>query len=118
LRQQLRELHYHPERHLTDGFLSAEELSRSEGFARAKLRWVQTPKSPQNARERHYAIAAANAALAALVAERRQWLERQLADDEAGRRAASILHSREYSFCLFPRSHFEWLLRDQPEAKR
>ena len=104
VRQQLRELAYHPER-----FLSANGAAAAA--VREKTRWLETAKTPQNARDRHQAIASANAALQPFVAPRRDELERQRNEIEQCSAVDSILDSREYSFCLFPREHFERLLR-------
>ena len=56
------------------------------------------------------AITAANESLQPFVdAERRQF-EQQRDETELRQRARAILDSRDYSFCLFPRTHFERLL--------
>ena len=107
VRQQLRELNYHPERYLPSNGASqavAEVLA-------VKNRWIATAKSPQNARTRHAAIVAANASLQPFVASQRGQLEQERADVEHRLATGAMLDSREYSFCLFPREHFERLLR-------
>jgi hypothetical protein len=106
--QQLRELHYHPERFLrtdvADVGMNVQEIIAS------KQRWVQTSKTPQNARQRHLAIAASNEALQPLLADKRHEIKRRCTELQRRKRAAAILQSRDYSFCLFPREHFETLL--------
>jgi hypothetical protein len=77
-----------------------------------KRRWVELAKTAENARERHIAIAAANAALQPVLANERRQIEQQLDNFQHRQRARAILDSREYSFCLFPRQHFERLLQE------
>ena len=97
---------YHPEQFLaTNG---------SRGRARPsakKLAGSQPPRQPQNARARHQAIAAANAALQPFVAPQRDALATPARTKSSiVSPIDSILNSREYSFCLFPREHFARLL--------
>lgn len=101
---ELRELTYHPEAALDVATAPADVRE----LAAAKRRWLATPQSRENGRERCRAIRGANEALQSWVAplraellERRERIERQL-------RAASVVESREYAFCLFP----EATLRD------
>jgi hypothetical protein len=115
LNQQMRQLRYHPERHLElNGELTTNELSNVEQLITIKRSWVQTAKTPENARQRHAAITAANQALQQYVREVRHQLESQREELAQRKRASAILDSREYSFCLHPRRHFERLLLDDP----
>jgi hypothetical protein len=91
LLQTLRDLQYHPERFAPDSEAAAE-----------KQRWVNTPKTPTNAAERHAAITNANRTMAAWLADRRREVEEQLASTAENLRAASVLDNREHAFCLFP----------------
>jgi hypothetical protein len=111
IEQRLRELRYHPERFIdsVDGEAAA--------IVASKQQWVRTSKTPDNARERHEAIAAANQSLQPFVASRRTQLERQREDGEHFKRVRAILDSRDYSFCLFPREHFERLLLDEGASR-
>jgi len=86
-----RELRYHPEK-FTPDHPRADE----------KRRWVATEKTPANAAERHRAITAANEAMSADLTEQREAADRRLAEIERGLKSASVLDSREYSFCLYP----------------
>src|SRR5262249_43978980 len=74
LRDELRDLPYHPERKLA--FLAATngERAAAEAVATEKSRWVAAQKRPENARERHQAIASANAALQPFLASYRKGL--------------------------------------------
>jgi hypothetical protein len=107
VRRQLRELAYHPERFLLADGASAAAIAA----VGKKTQWLETVKTPQNARARHQAVASANAALQPFVAPQREQLERQRNEIEHRLAVDSILNLREYSFCLFPREHFERLLR-------
>jgi hypothetical protein len=107
VRRQLRELAYHPERFLPANGASAAAMAA----VHEKTRWIDTAKTPQNVRARHQAITSANAALQPFLAPQREQLERQRNEIEHRLAVDSILNSREYSFCLFPREHFERLLR-------
>ncbi len=112
LRQQLREVAYHPERFIPQAQIDGDEVSIARDAIQRKRRWLETPKTPDNARQRHEAIAAANAELQPSVAGLRRELESQLAATNERTRTSAILDSREYSFCLFPRERLQGLLLD------
>jgi hypothetical protein len=105
--EQLRELQYHPER-----YLDAVEVHGStlQNVIAQKRRWVELPKTPHNAHERHLGITSANEALQPFVAERGRAIKSRCHEQQEQKRAAAILQSREYAFCLYPRRHFEKLL--------
>jgi hypothetical protein len=126
--EQLRELRYHPERFIARGLspfaagtiaaMAAEQKgtvpltspAAIDNVISAKRQWIETPKTPANAHERHAAIAAANEALQPFVADRRRAIKAHCHELQRRKRASTVLQSREYSFCLFPRRHFEALL--------
>jgi len=111
--QQFRELRFHPERFLErDGAPATHISADAAAIIAEKRRWIATPKTPENARQRHLAITAANEALQPFVANRYRQLERQRDEMQQRKRAEAILHSRDYAFCLYPRKHFERLLTD------
>jgi hypothetical protein len=114
LARQLRELRYHPERFAIGGRLSANHSPDVQQIVTTKRRWVQTKKTPENAHERHVAITSANEALQPHVNELLRDVEQQREQLARRKRANAILDSREYSFCLYPRQHFEPLLLDDP----
>jgi hypothetical protein len=114
--EQLRELRFHPERFIDGRVQAAGAQSSLTDIISVKQRWVQTPKTPENARERHDAIEAANQSLQPYVAEQRQAIRNNCNELQNDKRAAAILQSREYSFCLYPRRYFESrLLDDLPQ---
>lgn len=106
--QRLRDLEYHPEQFIDtncnghDGDVAA--------IIAAKQLWLQTRKTVENARERHLAITAANRRLQPFVEPLRQQIESEIVETRQRKRAETILRSREYSFCLYPREHFDRLL--------
>jgi hypothetical protein len=104
----LRELRYHPEL-----FVDANgDRAMVERIVADKRRWIEIPKTPENAGQRHRAIAAANKALQPYIAPLREELEHDRLAAQKQRRGEAILQSREYSFCLYPRTHFDTLLRE------
>jgi hypothetical protein len=115
LRQQGREMLYHPERFTSaNGPLPPEESQAVARLIETKLHWIHTPKTRDNARERHLAITRANQDLQPFLTKMRSRVERQREELAQHKRASSILASREYSFCLQPRAYFERLLLDDP----
>jgi hypothetical protein len=109
--QRLRELRHHPEQ-FVDGSGANSDAGAVERIVADKRRWLQTPKTPQNARQRHLAIVRANEALQPYLAPLRQRIERERTELQVRKRGDAILRSREYSFCLYPRQHFDKLLAD------
>jgi hypothetical protein len=115
LRQQSREMQFHPERFVqVNGVLPPEEAAAVGQLIETKLHWVRTPKTRDNARQRHAAITGANLALQPYLSKVRSDVLRQHEELDERKRASGILSSREYSFCLQPREHFERLLLDDP----
>ena len=113
--QRLRELRYHPEQFVDGSVIHTNgDTAAIEGLVAAKRHWLQIPKTIENARERHLAIAGANDALQPYVAGLRDQIERERDDIQNRKRGEAILHSREYSFCLYPRQHFDALLSNPP----
>ena len=100
--RQLRELEFHPERHLDVAALPAEAAAQAGESIAAKERWISAPATRETARERCRALRQANEALQPfLTAQRGELLARR--DDYARRlRAEAVLSWREYAFCLYP----------------
>jgi hypothetical protein len=101
--QRLRELTYHPERHI-EGTRpshddSAAELAR---LCREKAAWIATPQTRENARQRCRAIRSLNESLQPGVVDERRKLLAQREQTADRLRAEAVLGSREYSFCLHP----------------
>jgi hypothetical protein len=108
-------MRYHPERFVhANGPLPPHEAAAVAQLIATKLHWVRTPKTRDNARERHVAITGANQALQAYLTKMRDNVEREREENAERKRAGGILASREYAFCLHPRDHFEQLLLDDP----
>lgn len=98
LHQTLRDLDYHPERHLPPIDTLAPEVSE---LVRQKTRWIDTFPTPTLARRRCREIRATNDRLAFHTqAQRRRLLA--LSGPLTGRiRAAKALSSREHPWCFF-----------------
>ncbi|MGH7140809.1 MAG: hypothetical protein ACREHD_34185, partial [Pirellulales bacterium] len=108
VQQRLRELEFHPERHVDRAVLSSADAQRVDELISGKRHWIETPQTPANARQRCRAIRDVNESL-------RSWLENErlhllsLRDEATHRaRAEAVLRWREYAFCLYP----EETLRD------
>jgi hypothetical protein len=109
IKQELRAMTYHPER-----FVGMLEGRLAELVA-AKRRWIETPETPQNARQRHQAIREINETLQPALSERRRQLADRQAEISRRLRAESILASREYAFCLYPEATLRAFLARRTE---
>jgi len=99
--RQLRELAFHPERHLHEpvGHNGRGEVER---LVAEKEQWIRTPQTVENARERYQALRRINAELAAWVAAERERLLRQQQQSREVAQREQVLTWREYAFCLYP----------------
>jgi hypothetical protein len=114
IEHELREMTYHPERYLTSGADIPVCLKESANHGRqeclphpsdliaAKRRWIETPPTRANARQRCLAIRQANAALQPWLEDRRRRLIERQAETTRLLRANEILAWREHAFCLYP----------------
>ncbi len=109
--EQLRQLRYHPERFIESERPSTENERTIQEIVASKRQWINTSKTPENAHERHVAIEGANESLQRYLADCRQAIRNRCEQIQQSRRAAAVLRSREYAFCLFPKHHFELLLK-------
>jgi len=112
LRQELRDLVYHPEIAAAKLTLGTEEQAKVEAALAQKSAWAQTPKTPENAAQRHQQIVAANKSLQKWLTSRRLELNRRLAKTTQCLRGNQVLESREYPFCLFPQESIRSFLLD------
>jgi hypothetical protein len=112
LRQMLRELTFHPERHID--FNGDAPRGEPVRLIEQKQAWLAAAKQPSNAARRHHAIVAANEGMQPFVAATRRSIEQQLADAREQVRAQRVLNSREYASCLFPRDMLKQFLLDFP----
>jgi hypothetical protein len=107
----LRELEFHPERHLNpaDGAEATDLVGR-------KLRWIATPQTPENARLRCREIRSVNAGLQPAVAALRDELLAERDRLSTALRGEAILSSREYAFPLFPAATLRQLMDSAGES--
>ncbi|MEN1678348.1 MAG: hypothetical protein AAGJ46_02060 [Planctomycetota bacterium] len=106
-KRRLRDLWFHPERHL-----DADNPATAELIA-AKLNAVREPPRENGSNlARHRQIEQANAALREAISAERVALQARREQLLSQQRAESILGSREYSLCLFPEP---WLREQMQE---
>lgn len=108
LRQELRDLKFHPERHLEKMNVPPGQNGELERTITSKRQWVDTQKTPANAAVRHQAIKHANEALQPFLAARREALIQAISKARIDASNTQLRNSREYAYCLFP----EPLLRE------
>jgi hypothetical protein len=127
IQHDLREMTYHPERFLDGANISVfqnqfsgadipvcqegrntggrqEGLLNCEELIAEKRRWLGTPQTVENAKERCQAIRRINVALQPNLDGPRERLKAQLAEASRRLQAETILASRDYAFCLHPES--------------
>jgi len=106
-RTTLRDLRYHPERHLDpDGSLpdSVRDL------VVAKHRWIETHPTVTLARRRCQEIRAINERLAAVLDRERAATEARIVQCTAAAKAMTVLRSREVPWCFFPENEVKTFL--------
>ena len=96
LTSQKRDLLFHPETHISEWTPELQDAADS------KKKWIATDLPQKQRKPRHDGIESANETLRKAVAADVQSLESETDRLSALVRDAEILHSREYSFCLFP----------------
>jgi hypothetical protein len=106
-RATLRDLRYHPERHLEPH--AAQPESVREQLA-AKHRWIETHPTVTLARRRCQEIRAINERLAAQLEGERLAAEAGMAGCAAAVKARTVLRSREVPWCFFPENEVKSFL--------
>jgi hypothetical protein len=107
----LREVEFHPERHVERASLSAANALAFDTALAAKRRWIEAAQTRDNARERCHGIRAANASLAQWVSPLRAALLAKREDYAQRLRAESVLGWREYAFCFYPEADLREFLQ-------
>jgi hypothetical protein len=95
----LRDLRYHPERHLEP---HATQPERVRELIAAKRRWIETHPTVTLARRRCQEIRAINERLAAVLEGERRAIEARIVQGAAAAKARSVLRSRDMPWCFFP----------------
>jgi hypothetical protein len=98
-RAALRDLRYHPERHLEPHGSQPENVRE---LVAAKRRWIETHPTVTLARRRCQEIRAINERLAALLEGERVATEAHMARCTTAEKARTVLRSREVPWCFFP----------------
>ncbi len=96
LTQLLRDIRFHPERHLQGA--DADQVSR---WIAEKKRWIHANLPRGQRRARHIGITSANEALQHFLLEKREKIRALRSQAETQAAVAKTLGSREWSFCLF-----------------
>jgi hypothetical protein len=99
VRRTLRDVAYHPERHLPP---PAELPAEVRQLVETKRRWVETVPTPALARRRCHEIRGTNSRLAATAAGFVRNLEARTAVLQRAVKARRILMSRTHPWCFFP----------------
>ncbi|MFM9057701.1 MAG: hypothetical protein ACKOSQ_00995 [Planctomycetaceae bacterium] len=99
VRRGLRDLAYHPERHLLP---LVEQPADVRDLVTEKRRWIETHPTPALARRRCHGIRDANARLAAHTAGTNRELAATLAPLATAVKAHEVLAARDYAWCFFP----------------
>ena len=116
LRQQLRELDYHPERYLSMNGTPASNSSDAAELIAEKQHWISTPTTPTNAHDRHVGITGPTPPSNHSSPECRRDVNRQLNEAVALLQTPPSSRSREYSFALFPRERLRRLMLGEPPS--
>jgi hypothetical protein len=102
LAEQLRDLHYNPQRHL-DGYLNVDDQSRR--LASRKLDWIERqPRDARERRERFQALRYLTEQLRQYVAPEEIRARQDLERCEANLKTSSVRQRRDYALCLYPES--------------
>jgi len=106
IRRELRELNYHPEKHVPSNHLSNREVStRLRDLVDEKQRLIRTPVTPETAYTRWNSFRRINNELQPWVAQRRKEVLELQSEVRRTMRHEKVLGSREYGFCLYPESY-------------
>jgi len=109
----LRDLRYHPERHLVP--LESQPETVREQVA-AKGRWIETHPTATLARRRCHEIRSLNEQLAAALVGERLATERRVVQLTEAVKARGVLTSREFPWCFFPEKTLKTFLLLENEA--
>ena len=120
LEHQIRELAFHPEVFVTtQAKPSAQNYSNGDPWPliERKRQWLATPMTPENAAVRHRELTGINQGLWPWVADEANRLSGQREQLGQALRAAKILASREYDFCLYPTEFLRHFLCEELPRK-
>ncbi|WP_095415872.1 hypothetical protein [Thermogutta terrifontis] len=102
IRVQLRDLEFHPEKHISLGELPRDAQRLVEKLIEEKWRWINTAVTPENAADRYRRIREINRALQPFVENERQRLLQLLDETQQKLKVKQILAARDWAFCLYP----------------
>jgi hypothetical protein len=95
----LRDVHCNPQRHLNGGVADP----RAVALADQKREWIgRQPQRGRERRQRYQVLQRLTAELRPYLAEREQRIHAELVRCESQLQLDTVLHRRDYAFCLFP----------------
>jgi hypothetical protein len=100
IKQRLRDLQWHPERYVLAD--PSSPLGDPTELVERKNRYIETSRTPENARVRFEELRRINEAMQPWVADLRHELHQRQAEAIHLQHREALLTSREYSFCLHP----------------
>lgn len=106
-RKTLRDLRYHPERHLEPQAARPAEIREQ---ITAKRRWIDTHPSATLARRRCHEIRAINERLFVALADEHAAVTRRMTELSDAVKARDVLRSRELPWCFFPENEVKSFL--------
>jgi hypothetical protein len=107
VRQTLRDIAYHPERHLANGDGQSTDV---RALVASKWEWVQTVATPDLARRRCHEIRAANSQLVSHAAGTMRDLEARAGELQSAQKARGVLRARTHPWCFFSEKTLRALL--------
>lgn len=99
VRRTLRDIAYHPERHLSVGSGASAEVQQ---LLASKREWIQTVPTPTLGRRRCHEIRATNAQLAGYATGLASALEARMTALHDAQKADNVLRARTHPWCFFP----------------
>jgi hypothetical protein len=102
MRVQLRDLEFHPEKHISLAELPPDARRVVEKLIEEKWQWINTAITPESAAHRYRRIREINQALQPFVEDERQRLLQLLNETREKLKIKHILAARDWAFCLYP----------------
>ncbi len=100
LARKARDLHWNPQRHLPPVVKSDPEV---QALVQEKQGWIdRIPANHAGRQQRFHKLQESTARMRALIRDQEQTLSQELRQCRRRLHANTVLHNREYAFCLFP----------------
>lgn len=112
IRQELRDLEFHPEKHIDWNTLDQTQRMTAENWLTRKWEWIRTAATPSRARARFLGIRECNQQLQPFVAWKRRQLESLVQTIEQRLKGKAILTARDWPFCVYRTDQLDRLFTD------